>query len=165
MFLLLKENFLSRGSSWIIKTLAQWHCLCTEIPDEINPLMTSSAELWSILSVPQRIKIQDKVEFEGNFRFFILHNKFWIASPGIPKFNALYLEKYSDQTSSYLVMFDIKESPINKIFESESWKKFWISKFLIPTKLTAPSCWDKVVWYFHFEYWLCIYGDLSFVDI
>ena len=60
--------------------------------------------------------------------FFILHDKFWVLSPGIPKFNELRLEKYSDQTSWYLLMFDIKESPINKIFEGESFSKKFCSR-------------------------------------
>ena len=47
-----------------------------EIPDEIGLLMISSGELWSTSFVPQIMKIQGEVEFEGNFRFFILHNKF-----------------------------------------------------------------------------------------
>ena len=41
----------------------------------------------------------------------------------MPKFNVLSLEKYSDQTSWYLVMFDITESPFNKIFEGETFSK------------------------------------------
>ena len=76
MFLLLKENILSRGRSGIITTLARWHCACTEIPDEISLLTISSGELWSTLFVPQSMKIKDKVEFEGNFRFLILQKKF-----------------------------------------------------------------------------------------
>ena len=128
LFSLLKENFLSHGSSGIITTLARWHCVSTEIPDEISPPSISSGELWSTLFVPQRMEIQDKVEFEGNFKFFILHNKFWILFPEIPKFNALCLEKYSEQTSSYLVMFDIKESSINKIFEGELFSKKFCSQ-------------------------------------
>ena len=67
MFPLLKKNFLSRGINGVITTLARWHCACMEIPDEISPLTISSGELWSTLFVSQRIKIQDKVEFEGNF--------------------------------------------------------------------------------------------------
>ena len=66
------------------------------------------------------MKIQDKVEFEGNFRFFILPNKFLIFSPGIPKFNTLCLEKYSDQTSKYLVMFDIKGAVTDKRYFARS---------------------------------------------
>ena len=111
MFPLLIQNFLSHGSSRIITTLARLHCACMEIPHEVSPLMIPSGELWPTLFVPQRMKIQDKVEFERNFRFFILHTKFWILSPEIPKFNALCLEKYSDQTS------------INKIFEGKSFSK------------------------------------------
>ena len=55
------------------------------------------------------MKMQDKVEFEEIS-----------GSPEIPKFNVLCLDKYSDQTSWYLLMFDNKEEPpINKILEGE----------------------------------------------
>ena len=128
MFPLPKENFLSRGSNGMITTFARWHCACTEIPDEISPLTISSGELWSTLYVPQRIKIQDKVEFEGSLMLFILHNKFWILSPGIPKFNVLCLEKCSDQTSWYLLIFDIRESRINKMSEGELFIKKFCSR-------------------------------------
>ena len=146
MFPLFKENLLSRGSNRMITTLARWHCSCTEISDEIGPLTISPAELWSTLFVPQRMKMQDQVKFEGNFRLSIFHNRFWIFSPGIPTFNVLCFEKYSDQTSWYLLMFDIKESLVNKIFEAESFSKNFCCKF------TAPWCWNTVFWYFYLRY-------------
>ena len=37
------------------------------------------------------------------------------------------MEKYLDQTSSYLVMFDIKKCPINEIFEGRSFSKNFCS--------------------------------------
>ena len=149
----------------MITTLAPGHCACIEIPDEIRPLTISSGELWSTLYVPQRIKIQDKVEFEGNFMFFILHNKFWILSPGIPKFNVLCLEKYSDQTSWYLLMFDITESPINRVSEGESFsKKFCSRNFSYQPILLLLGAGTKS-WYFHFGCWLCNYSDLLFLAI
>ena len=113
MFPPLKVKFLSHGSNGMTTTSARWHCACTKITDEISLLTISSWESWSTLFVLQRIKIQDKVEFKANFIFFILHNKFLILSPGIPKFKVLCLEKYSDQISWYLLMFDIRESPTN----------------------------------------------------
>ena len=123
MFPFVKENSLSRGNNGMITTLARWHCACMETPYETSPFTISSGELWSTLFVPQRMKIQDKVEFEGNFRFFILNNKFWNLSPGIPKFNVLCLEKYSDQTSRHLLMFDI-----NATFEGKSFHKKFCSR-------------------------------------
>ena len=42
MFPLLKDSFLSPGSSRIISTLAQLQCACTKIPDKISPLTISS---------------------------------------------------------------------------------------------------------------------------
>ena len=119
MFPLLIQNFLSHGSSRIITTLARLHFACTEIPHEVSPLMIPSGELWPTLFVPQRMKIQDKVEFERNFRFFILHTKFWILSPEMPKFNALCLEKYSDQTSiKYLKANHLVKNLVLKIFHT-----------------------------------------------
>ena len=117
----------------MVTALARWHYDCAEISDEISWFTISSGELWSVLFVPQRMKMQYKVEFEGHFRGFFLHNKFWYLFLGIPKFNVLCLEKYLDQTSGYLIMFGIKESWINKIFECESFsKKFWfVTKFVI----------------------------------
>ena len=141
MFPLLKENVLSNGSNGMITALVRWNCACTKIPDVLSPLTISSGELWSKLFVPQRMKIQrmkiqDKVEFKGNFSFFTLHNKFWILSSERPKFSVLCLEKYSDQTSWYLFMLDIKDSPINKIFEGDSFcKNLCSQKFLYQTRL------------------------------
>ena len=148
LFPLLKENFVSHNGSRMITTLARWHYDCAEISDEISWLTISSGELWSVLFVPQRMKMQYKVEFEGHFRGFFLKNNFWYLFLGIPKFNVLCLEKYLDQTSSCLVMFDIKESPINKILKV----KVLVSKFFIRTKFTIPFCWNTVYWYFHFGY-------------
>ena len=61
-----------------------------------------------------KIKLNSR-EISGSLTSII---KCWILSSGIPKFNVLYLEKYSDQTSWYLVMFDVKESPINKYLKA-----------------------------------------------
>ena len=130
LFPLLKENFVPHKGSRMITTLARWHYDCAEISDEISWLTISSGELWSVLFVPQRMKMQYKVEFEGHFRGFFSKNNFWYLFLGIPKFNVLCLEKCLDQTSSYLIMFDIKESPINKILKA----KVLVSKFLIRTK-------------------------------
>ena len=65
VFVLLKKNFVSCGSSEKITTLALWHCACAEFPDEIKPFTISSGKLWSILIVPQ--KMNDKVEFDKKF--------------------------------------------------------------------------------------------------
>ena len=132
MFPLLKDSFLSSGSSRIITTLTQWHCACTEIPVKISPLTISSGELWSTLFVSQRMKIQDKVEFKGNFRFFILHNKFWILSPGIPNLTCyvwrnnqtkhlhtwLYLILRNLQLTKYLKVNHLVKNVVVKIFHT-----------------------------------------------
>ena len=85
--------------------------------------MVSAGELWSTLFVPQRMKMQLNIAFEGISRFSILRNKFLILSPWIPKFNVLCLEKYSDQRSWYLLMFHIKKPPINKLCQGESFSE------------------------------------------
>ena len=131
-------------------------------------------ELRSTLFVPQRMKIQDKVEFEGNFRFFILHNKFWIfiSREEIPKFNVLCLEKYADQTSWYtcLCLIGRNLQLIKYLKEGESVfvssKKFYSQNFSCQKSLLLLGAGiGEVFWYFLFGYWLCNYSDLLFVAI
>ena len=88
LFSLLIESFLPRGSNEISTTVALGRFLA-EIPDSTIPLTRSSGGLWSRLFVPEKMKIYLILELLEKFKFCILHYKYWILSPGTPKFKVL----------------------------------------------------------------------------
>ena len=71
------------------------------------------------LFVSQRMKIYLILKLKERFKFCILHNTGWILSPGILKFEVLWLEKYFVQISGYLPKVEIIESPISNILDDE----------------------------------------------
>ena len=123
MFPQLQLNFLSRGSNRMITTLAQSHCAYTKIPDVINPLRISSGELWSILLVPQRMKIQDKVEFKGISGCLSSTINFEFYPQGYQRLTCYVWRNIQTKHLGTYLCFDIKESPINQIFEGKSFSK------------------------------------------
>ena len=142
MFPLLIES-LSRGVNGISTTVALSHCFLAEIPNSTIPLTSFSEGLWSILFVPQRLKIYQIPKLF--LKFCILLNTCWILSPGIPKFKLLWLEKYFFQISGYLPKLEIIGSPVSNIFDNDWFSKQFCSLNLLyqPT-FTSSWSWNKM---------------------
>ena len=140
LFPQLQLNFLSRGSNRMITTLAQSHCAYTKIPDVINPLRISSGELWSILLVPQRMKIQDKVEFKGISGCLSSTINFEFYPQGYQRLTCyVWRNIQTKYLGTYLCLILRNLQLIKYLKANHLVKNFVIYKFFIPTKFTTPG--------------------------
>ena len=86
-------------------------------PVEIMVLAIDWGELWSMLLVPQRMKIYFKCKLEEKWKLFTLHKTFSALSPAIPKPKAPWLLKYFLHILGKRGKFETNESPAIKILD------------------------------------------------
>ena len=108
----LLECLWSRGKSGKTTTWNLWLFFWSSKPVEMMVLAIDWGELWSMLLVPQRMKIYFKCKSEETWRLFTLHQTFCALSLAIPKFKAPWLLKYFLHISGYCHKFQINEWPM-----------------------------------------------------
>ena len=84
----------SRGKSVITATWNLWLFFWNSKPVKMMVLATNWEELWSMLLVPQRIKLYFKCKLEEKWRLFTLHKTFCALSVTVPKFKVPWLLRY-----------------------------------------------------------------------